>query len=196
MKKILNKKTLLFYFLLFGLGTIFGLIFIFFISDLDKYVIKNGLTEYITSITSNSFSYKEGLVLSLKTNIIYITLIWLCGIIFIFIPIVVFIIFYKGFIIGFMISSFILTFKAKGIFYTILFIFPHEIINSLAIIIFSIYSFKFAKKIMGTIYRNEEVNLRKLSKNYFIIYSLFIVVSLVSSLIEIYINSFLIKLLI
>lgn len=194
MKKIFNKKRTLFYILLFGLGIIFGLAFVFLISDLDKYVIKEGLNEYIASITSNTFSYKEGLILSLKTNILYLTIIWLCGIVFLFIPIVIFIIFYKGFIIGFMISSFILTFKAKGLIYSILFLFPHEIINVFIIIIFSIYSIRFAKKIIKVIYNNEDINLRRISKNYFIIYMIFIFISLISSLIEIYINSFLIRL--
>ncbi len=196
MKKIFNKKTTLFYFLLFSLGILFGLIFIFLISDLDKYVVKSGLTEYISSITSNTFNYKEGFILSLKTNIFYVTIIWLCGIVFIFIPIVVFIIFYKGFTIGFMISSFILTFKAKGLSYSILFIFPHEIINILIILIFSIYSIRFSKKIIRVIYKNEDINLRKISKNFFIIYIVFILASLISSLIEIYFNSFLIRILI
>lgn len=196
MKKIFNKKTTLFYLLLFGLGIIFGLMFIFFITDLDKYVIKNGLTEYITSITSNSFSYKEGLVLSLKTNIIYVTIIWLCGMVFIFVPIIIFIIFYKGFVLGFMISSFILTYKAKGILYSLLFIFPHELINIAIIIIFSIYSIRFAKKLIRAIYTNENINLRKIAKNYFILYLIFILASLISSLIEIYLNSFLIRIII
>ncbi len=194
MKKIFNKKRTLFYILLFGLGVLFGLVFVFLISDLDKYVVKEGLNEYIASITSNTFSYKEGLLLSLKTNILYVTIIWLCGIVFIFIPVVIFIIFYKGFIIGFMISSFILTFKAKGLLYSILFIFPHEIINVFIIIIFSIYAIRFAKKIIKVIYNNEDINLRRISKNYFIIYMIFIFISLISSLIEIYINSFLIRL--
>lgn len=194
MKKIFNKKRTLFYLLLFSLGVIFGLVFVFLISDLDKFVIKEGLNEYITSITSNTFSYKEGLILSIKTNILYLTIIWLCGIVFIFIPIVIFIIFYKGFMIGFMISSFILTFKIKGFLYSILFIFPYEIINVLIIIIFSIYSIRFAKKIIKVIYNNEDINLRKISKNYFIIYMIFLFISLISSLIEIYFNSFLIRL--
>lgn len=193
MKKIFNKKRTLFYILLFSLGLIFGLIFIFLISDLDKFVIKEGLNEYITNITSNKYSYKEGLILSLKSNILYLTIIWLCGIVFIFIPIVIFIIFYKGFITGFMISSFILTYKAKGLLYSILFIFPYEIINILTIIIFSIYSVIFARKIIKVIYNNEEINLRKISKNYFIIYLISIFISLISSLIEIYFNSFLIR---
>lgn len=192
MKKLYKNKTF-YYLLLFLIGIIFGLIFIFFISNLDKYLIKSGLTEYIASITSKTFSYKEGLLLSIKSNLIYVTLIWLCGMIFIFVPVILFIIFYKGFILGFMISSFLITYKIKGIFYSILFIFPHEIINIFIILLFSIYAIKFSKSLIKIIYKNENVNLRSMLKKYCILYIFFIGVSIISSILEIFLNYFLIR---
>lgn len=195
MKKILRNKNI-YYLLLFLLGIIFGLIFIFFVTDLDKYLIRSGLTEYITSITSKTFSYKEGLLLSFKSNILYVTIIWLCGMIFFLVPITLFIIFYKGFMLGFMISSFFITYKLKGILYSVLFIFPHELINLLVIVIFGIYSVKFSKNLIKIIYKNENVNLRNILKKYFILYLFFIIISFISSLLEIFLNYFLIRIII
>jgi stage II sporulation protein M len=196
MKKLFQKKIFKYFLILLVLGFIFGVVFIFFIKDLDKFTIKSGLNEYIKLLSSKNYSYFDGFINSLKNNLIYTSLIWACGIIFILVPILVFIIFYKGFMIGFMLSSFILTFKAKGILYFILFIFPHELINIFSILLFSMYAIKFSKKIAGSIYRNEDINLRKVLFNYMIIFGVFILIAIISALIEIYLNSFILKLLI
>ena len=194
MKKLLKKKMFKYFIILLILGFLFGVIFIFFLKELDKFTIKSGLEEYINLIASKDFSYFNGFLNSLKNNLLYISLLWISGIIFVLLPIIVFIIFYKGFMIGFMLSGFILTYKIKGILYFIIFIFPHELINILSIVIFSMYALKFAKKIMGTMYRNESINLRKVIINYLIIYGVFIIIALLSSLIEIYVNSFILRL--
>ncbi len=194
MKKLLKKKIFKYFIILLALGFLFGITFMFFLKDLDKFTIKSGLEEYMNLISSKDYSHFKGFISSLKTNLLYISLIWVFGIIFLLLPVLVFMIFYKGFMVGFMLSSFILTYKIKGIIYFIIFIFPHEIINIFSILLFSMYALKFAKRIAEAIYRNEEVNLRKVIFNYVIIYGVFLVVALLSSLIEIYINSFILKL--
>lgn len=194
MKKLLKKKIFKYFIILLALGFLFGITFMFFLKDLDKFTIKSGLEEYMNLISSKDYSHFKGFLISLKTNLLYISLIWVFGIIFLLLPVLVFMIFYKGFMVGFMLSSFILTYKIKGIIYFIIFIFPHEIINIFSILLFSMYALKFAKRIAEAIYRNEEVNLRKVIFNYVIIYGVFLVVALLSSLIEIYINSFILKL--
>lgn len=194
MKKLLKKRIFKYFIILLALGFLFGITFMFFLKDLDKFTIKSGLEEYMNLISSKDYSHFKGFISSLKTNLLYISLIWVFGIIFLLLPVLVFMIFYKGFMVGFMLSSFILTYKIKGIIYFIIFIFPHEIINIFSILLFSMYALKFAKRIAEAIYRNEEVNLRKVIFNYVIIYGVFLVVALLSSLIEIYINSFILKL--
>jgi stage II sporulation protein M len=161
---------------------------------LDKYTITSGLKEYTDLISSKDYSYFSGFLNSLKNNILYVVVIWICGIIFVLVPLLAFITFYKGFMAGFMLSSFILTYKIKGILYFILFIFPHELINILSIALFSMYAINFSKRIAGAIYRNEDINLRKVIVNYLIIFGVFLAVAVVSALIEIYLNSFILRL--
>ncbi len=195
MKKFKNKKILLSFIILFLIGLAFGLIFNFYISGIDRTLIKKEMTEYFL-IIKNNLSYSKGLIKSFKTNMLYITLIWAIGIIPFLFLVNYFIVFYKGFLIGFSVSSIIMIYKLKGLLVSLIFLFPHEFINIFIFITLSVSSIKFSKKIYNKIKSNNVVNLKKEYIDYVKIYILFIVISIVSSLLEIFFNSLLIRLVI
>ncbi len=193
MKKFKNKKIMLSFLIIFVIGLAFGIYFIFYINESDKIILTKEIEEYISLINNNKFDYLNGFLNSLKINLTYVSFVWGSGILFIFFPITYFIIFYKGFLTGFIISSFIYLYKVKGVLLSIVFMFPHEIINIIILFMLSIISVKFSKKLFQKIKSNELINLKELSKRYLITYIVFIGFTIISSLLEVFINSFLIK---
>ena len=189
MKKIINKKFNLPVTVIFLIGVIFGILFLFFISEVDKLIIKTEIEEYLSLISSSKNSVSS-IITSFKNNIFYLTLIWVSSITIVFTPLVFFIIFYKGFLIGFLISSFIMIFGVKGFIYSGLFIFPHEIINTICLIVFAIIMLSVSFKIMKSVYNNDNINLRIFCKKVLIIYIIFVIIELISSILEIYLNHF------
>ena len=189
MKKIINKRFNLPVIVTFLIGIVFGIIFLFFISEVDKLIIKSEIEEYL-SLVSNSSNTLNSILNSFKNNLLYLTIIWVSSITIIFTPIVFFVIFYKGFLTGFLMSSFIMIFGIKGFIYSLIFTFPHEIINIVVFILFSIIMVSISYKIMKSIYKNDTINLRIFCKKVFILYIAFILVLLISSILEIYLNHF------
>lgn len=189
MKKIINKKFNLPVIVTFLIGIVFGITFLFFISEVDKLIIKSEIEEYL-SLVSNSSNTLNSILNSFKNNLLYLTIIWVSSITIIFTPIVFFVIFYKGFLTGFLMSSFIMIFGIKGFIYSLIFTFPHEIINIIVFILFSIIMVSISYKIMKSIYKNDTINLRIFCKKVFILYIAFILVLLISSILEIYLNHF------
>ena len=188
MRKIIFNKKILSYFILFLIGIIFGIIFIFIINKMDKLVVESEIKEYLQLILNNDLNIKEGFINSLIHNSLYISIIWISGFVFIFIPVVYFLIFYKGFMLGFLISIFLSIYKIKGILYFVIFTFPQEIINVFLILIMSFYSLNFSFSIIKSIVKNESVNLKRKFLNYFIIYFIIICISCISSILEIFLN--------
>ena len=193
MKKFKNKKILLSFIILFLFGLAFGLIFNFYITDIDKTLIKKEIMGYF-AIIKTDLPYAKGLLNSIKTNFLYITLIWVIGIIPFLFLINYFMVFYKGFLVGFSISSIILIYRFKGILMSVLFLFPHEFINIFLFITLSVSSIKFSKKMFNRIKDNNIIDFKVEYKEYIKIYILFLSISILSSLLEIFFNSLLIRL--
>lgn len=186
-------KKYLFLILLLLLGIIFGIIFISIINEVDKLIIKNELTEFINLINKDNISFSSAFLNSLTENIIFYFIIWCSGFIFILIPISYFLVFYKGFITGFLLSSLIYIFKLKGILYFLVFIFPNEILNIAFMIFFVFIISKFYKKFLLIIYKDNPYDIKTLIKKYFLLLIGVILVCLILSLIEVFLNYFLIK---
>ena len=193
MKKFKNRKILLSFIILFLIGLAIGISFITYLNDIDKTLIEKEINEYIRLINSSK-DYLNGFLNSFKINFIYITLIWVTGIIPIIFLLNYFVIFYKGFVIGFTISSMVLIYKLKGLFLSLLFMFPHEYINIFLFITLSVLAIKFSKKTYLRFKNNDVYNLKKEYKDYIKIYFIFILLSLINSLIEVFINSLLVRL--
>ena len=69
MKKIINKKFNLPVIVTFLIGIVFGIIFIFFISEVDKLIIKSEIEEYLSLVSNSSNTLNSILNSFLKENI-------------------------------------------------------------------------------------------------------------------------------
>lgn len=193
MKNFKNKKILLSFIILFTIGLAVGLIFNLYIKEIDKTIIEKEINEYINLINGD-LNYYKGFLNSFKINFIYITIVWIVGLIPIMFLLNYFIIFYKGFLTGFIVSSFVMIYKIKGILLSLIFMFPHEYINIFLMITLSVLSIKFSKRMYLKIKRNDMYNFKKDYKDYIKIYFVFLILGIASSAIEVFINSLLVRL--
>lgn len=191
MKKLIDKKILLVSSILLGLGILSGIIFFFITTSLDKMIVKNMMNEFVSIKTNVTFST---FINSFKYNIIYIVIITLSSLLVIFSPLVLLINYYKGLTIGFLISSTISTFKLKGILYFVAILFPHHILMSILLIIYSSIMFKLSLKLLKVMYMNEPINLNIFIKKVLILFLTSLIVCIIISLLEIYISPLLLSL--
>ncbi len=191
MKKLIDKKIILVSSILLGLGILSGIIFFFITTSLDKMIVKNMMNEFVNIKTNVTFST---FINSFKYNIIYIVIITLSSLLVIFSPLVLLINYYKGLTIGFLISSTISTFKLKGILYFVAILFPHHILMSILLILYSSIMFKLSLKLLKVMYMNEPINLNIFIKKVLILFLTSLIVCIIISLLEIYISPLLLGL--
>lgn len=191
MKKLIDKKIILVSSILLGLGILSGIIFFFITTSLDKMIVKNMMNEFVSIKTNVTFST---FINSFKYNIIYIVIITLSSLLVIFSPLVLLINYYKGLTIGFLISSTISTFKLKGILYFVAILFPHHILMSILLILYSSIMFKLSLKLLKVMYMNEPINLNIFIKKVLILFITSLIICIIISLLEIYISPLLLGL--
>lgn len=191
MKKLIDKKILLVSSILLGLGILSGIIFFFITTSLDKMIVKNMMNEFVKIKTNVTFST---FINSFKYNIIYIVIITLSSLLVIFSPLVLLINYYKGLTIGFLISSTISTFKLKGILYFVAILFPHHILMSILLILYSSIMFKLSLKLLKVTYMNESINLNIFIKKVLILFLTSLIACIIITLLEIYISPLLLGL--
>ena len=183
-----NKKIFIFITILLILGFIAGTLYITILSDTDKNILKEAITNYFTQIKSRKLNNFNLFINSLTSNIIYIFIIWLLGISIIGLPIIICIIFYKSFVIGFSITSIIYNYKIGGIPLSITYSFPHQLLNLIIISFLSLYSIKVSISIIKMIVSKKQINFKKLIKKHTVVLLICIFLALISSLLESYLS--------
>ena len=181
-----NEKQVKKYIFLLGLiiiGIIFGIVFSLVLSKNDQLIVKNTLdTFYHKPISKDNLitSFKD----SLSTNYFYSLIVWILGMSIIGIPIILFLLFGKGFIVGFSIGSIIKIYKVKGIIGVICYLFPHNILSIILSILLSFHALNFSIKLFKYLFLHKDMNIRNTMKKYIKILIICIVGYLISSLIE------------
>lgn len=179
-----NKKINYFTFLIITLGIISGAIFLVLISQNDKTSVATQITTFMENINKNNIDSVQALKNSILTNFTYVLLIWVLGMSIIGIIFNIFLIYIKGFVIGFSISSFIYIYGIKGTLSSFLYIFPHQLINIFVILVLGIYSIMFTTNLYKQIIIDKSINLKKFIKTYFYILLIVSTLTIISSLIE------------
>lgn len=192
-----NKKINIFIISILFLGIITGAIFANIINLNDKTLVIDKIKLFIENINTNKIDSIIALKNSLTINTIYITLIWILGMTFIGFIITIILLFTKSFILGFSLTSFILTYNYKGIILSTIYLIFGQLLNIFTIIILSIYSIMFGIKLFKIIIKKDNnQNTLKQFKNYTIIFIITIIISIISSLSESFLLPSLIKLII
>lgn len=160
------KKRKLFSILLFVflISFILGCFFIFFISDDNKVIVKDGIELYFNGLSN--LNYTENFIVGLINNIGIALIIWLLGI-SIFGCFIIFIIYFiKSFVVSFSFSSIIYVFGFKGIILSIIYSFSY-FINLGILFILSYYGVSFSILLFKYFFKNKDYNRIIIVKRYF-----------------------------
>lgn len=187
--KIINSKIFKILVVTLVIGFIIGIISFIF---MDKSSLQSSIINYINLIKNDNYNYSNGLISSIISNIKYSSIIWISGIIFFCSLIIPLIIIYRGISLSLTISTIIYTYKLKGTLYALIIVFP-TMLNEIIFLFLSYYSINFSIKCYNTIKNNKDINLRLFIKNYFYIFLILSLLLIISSIIEIYLCSNIIK---
>lgn len=192
-----DKKVNTFIMFIIILGIISGSLFLVVLKDTDHNLVIEKINTFFTNINTNNINNIEAFKNAFIENIIFVILIWILGMSIIGIIINIFIIYLKGFIIGFSLSSFFLVYKYKGLLAALIYVFPTSIINILVCLLLGVYSVLFTINLWKIIFLKEKnYNMKKFIKKYFLLLILCIILILISSLTEGFLLPSLLKLVI
>ena len=124
-----NKKINIFIVSILFLGIIAGSLFVNIISMNDRSLVIDKIKLFIDNISNSSLSSILVFKNSISINLIYVIIIWILGLSLIGIIFNIFILFIKGFIFGFGIASFIVTYSYKGLALSFLYLLFGELMN-------------------------------------------------------------------
>jgi len=189
-----NRKLYVFVSVLLAIGFLVGTLFITILSSEDKKLVGDTISNFFIQIKNNNVDIIYTLRTSLTTNLIYIIFIWLLGISVIGLPIIVFLIFIKSFILGFSITSIIFKYKLSGTILSLGYIFPHQILNLLVISFIGLYALKVSLSLIKLIFSKKQVNFKLIIKKYFAVLIICVVLSIISTVFETFICPYFIKL--
>ena len=182
-RKIKQNKLLFKLLIIVIIFLIIGILFLAITSKDNKLLIKDNLNIYFKSL--NKLNYFKGFINSIVNNYFYLLVIWILGISIIGIPIAIFMLILKSFILGYTISSIIYFYGLKGIFISIIYIIP-LVINLIIIYILCYFAINFSKNLNKMLFLKKNISLRFLVKNYLRVLLYSSILFLISSLIEIF----------
>lgn len=182
-----NKKGLLFLLGITIIGFLFGTLFITIINESDKLLVKEHISSFIESIKKNNINFFDNFLNILISNLNFILIVWLLGMSVIGVPINIFYYFINSFVLGFSISSFILTYKLKGCIFSIIYVIPHNIINMIIFTLIVYYSLNFSLTLIFAITKKKSINFKQIINKYLKVLIFSSVIILLTSLYEGYV---------
>lgn len=188
-----QKSKYLFLISITFIGIISGIFFIFFISKTDKSLVKDELDLFLTTVKEQKINYLSSLINGISNNLFYLIFIWILGISIIGIPIIVFLIFFKGFIFGFSISSIIVNYGFKGILIIGISQAPQNLILLATYILMGFYAVNFSIHLFQILFLKKDLNLRLYFKKYNQIALISLISAILCSIFETFIIPFLMK---
>jgi len=193
MKKILLDKSFLSLIIFFVTGLIIGFIFTFLLNEDDKSRISKSILEYINLLKSSNITYSN-FINSFIPSFIFINLIFISSFLFIFFPLIYFLNFYKGFIIGFTLGALIISYKLKGLLYALIFMFPHELLLIFFILLISTLMIKNTIKLINLFKEDKSIKIRLFYKKFLVLYFGSVLILVLITLSELFLNTYIVKL--
>ena len=161
MKKRKLFSSLLFVFII---SFLLGIFFIFFISDNNKVIVKDGIELYFNGLSN--LNYTDNFIVGLINNIGLALIIWLLGI-SIFGCFIIFIIYFiKCFVVSFSFSSIIYVYGFKGIILSSIYSICY-FINLGILFVLSYYAISFSILLFKYFFKNKDYNRIIIVKRYF-----------------------------
>lgn len=189
------KKKYVFLITIVIIGLIGGIIFSNILSTNDEKLVYDKLTTYFFNIKKGlEINYWLTLLNSLKSNMLLLILIWIFGLSIIGIILNAFILFFKSFVLGFSIGSIINIYLYKGIILSIVYVFPHFIINIIVLLLLVYYANNFSIKLFNLLFLKKDIKFHDIMRRYFKIFIICLGAFFISSLTETFFSPFFVKL--
>ena len=187
-KYVEQKQKYIFLLTLVLIGILSGIMFILFVSKADKQLIKDHITLTFDTINAHRVNYSSTLLHNGVKNILYLMFIYILGISIVGIPLILLFLFFKGFIVGFSISSIVSIYHFKGVFISILYLIPGDILLLVIWILMGFYSISFSIKLFRYLFLKENIPLniyfKKLNKILLISFISIIVISVIETFLQ------------
>ena len=176
---------------IFIVGLIFGSIYITILSNDQKLLIMNKVSNFFKTITKIKFEYKIDIFKnSLYSNLLCVCSIWILGISIVGIPIVFIIMFFKSFILSFSVSSIFAKYGFKGIVKVLIYLFPSNIIFTIFVIFLSTYSIIISSNIFLSAFKKETINFKLFMGKYLFLLVIGVLISILCALYDAFVNPF------
>ena len=192
----IDKKLLIFLTILLLIGIAFGSIFVSILDNSDKTLVNEHLNNFINSIETDKLDYFQALKSNLITNISFVIVIWLLGISIIGLPIILIMFFSKTFILGFSVGAILSVFKTKGLLFSLVYIFPGQVISLLLYLLLTMYAMSFSFKLIYVIFKKKTLDFKIVMNKYFKILLLVLTIVVLMNLYDTYLMPKLVKILI
>ncbi len=188
-----NKRMLVFLFTLLFMAVLFGSFFATKLSTNDLEEIKSSLDTFFSMTKQNKLNPLPAFFQSFGANMMFTIAIWILGISVIGAPLMIVLFFMKAFTLGFTIASMIKIYRLKGLLYSLIYIFPHQVINLLAFIFFIMFSMSLSITLFQALLKKKTVDFSKVMNRYVFILAITIGILIITSLLEIYLMPFLFR---
>ena len=188
-----NKRMLVFLFTLLFMAVLFGSFFATKLSTNDLEEIKSSLDTFFSMTKQNKLNPLPAFFQSFGANIMFTIAIWILGISVIGAPLMIVLFFMKAFTLGFTIASMIKIYRLKGLLYSLIYIFPHQVINLLVFIFFIMFSMSLSITLFQALLKKKTVDFSKVMNRYVFILAITIGILIITSLLEIYMMPFLFR---
>lgn len=130
---------------------------------------------------------------SLFENLSYTFLVWILGISIVGIIVIIILYFFNFFSIGFTISGIFNSYGYNGIFALISYLFPSKLVYILLFYFITFFAIKFSAQLFKHLFLKQEINLQKAMKKYFNVLIFAVIITVVYSILEVFVNPFMIK---
>lgn len=182
-----HKRINLFVLFIIILGIVSGTIFLLVLNETDEELVTNQITNFFSNINTNNINNGQAFKSSIIQNLLFIILIWILGMSIVGIIANIFLIYMKGFIIGFSVSSFFIIYEYKGLLAGLIYLFPTTIISIIVALILGSYSIMFTTTLWKQIFsKTKGNNFSFFLKKYFLVLGICIILGLGASISESY----------
>lgn len=174
MKKIwdnlkISKQMLYFLLIITIIALISGSVFSIILDKTDQSLLKESLNTYILNIKQNNIDVFKSFFHLILSESISVLFIWLLGISIIGLPIIILLYFSNTFILGFSIGGLIVNYKFKGLLFSILSTFPHQLIYIGVYTILVAYALNLSLKLLNSIVYRKVLDFKKIINKYIVI---------------------------
>lgn len=191
-----EKNILIFILITFFLGLILGSLFINFITEDDKKLLIEQLELFLSNVKNlkkDVFGIKvfSGEILN---NGFQLFIIFVLGISMIGLPVVIIIMFFKGFMLGTTLATIILKYQFKGIIGSFLYVFPCYIFNIIIYIFISFFAVHASIKFLKALFKKDNLNFKSFFGRYLLSFIISMFLMIIVCLLDAYLTPGLLKL--